>query len=570
MAEGISEVLVKLDRRQFHATMMAAIAAVYASPRMALAAADAADPQPEARRALNRLTFGARQQDIQLFNEIGLKAWLDGELAKGETDDALSARIATGKLHIEYEAGKDENGHSWKAVKEIRPYTYLTATGKDLLPLLDFAKSGIAYEERIRPGREVQAVSLVRAVHADAQLREVMTQFWHEHFSVNAMKDEHTAAYLVEHDRIMRKNALGNFRAFLGETARSPSMLYYLNNEASRASPANENFARELFELHTLGAETYANEKYDRWSDVPGARDGLAEVYIDEDVYEAARALTGWSFGDGRDVAEGDQAPESGAFHYIDAWHDPYQKRILGVEFAPNSGPMADGEKLLDILASHPGTARYVCRKIARRLYADEPPQELVQSAADVFIQAKDAPDQIAQVVRHIALSPQFAETPPQKLKRPFELLVSLYRAVGADVTSPSLEFHWALSRCGWTQHECRPPTGHPDMNAHWANTNYIAGMMDVATSAFEDWFAAAAFDPAAQLPAGTDRMSEAVTHFAAMLLGEGRARALGDELAMVLEGDANAELAPERNDRNWQLRSVIALAAFQPEFLYR
>jgi uncharacterized protein (DUF1800 family) len=558
-----------LNRRQFNTALLTAATSVFAVPRVVFAAIQPAGDEM-ARRALNRLTFGARQDDITLFNEIGLEVWLDRELAKGERDDALQDRLAKGALHIEYEAGKDENGHSWKAHKAMRPYQYLDAAATELLPLVDYEKQGMHYEERERPAREVQVASLTRAVHADAQLREVMTQFWHEHFSVNALKDEHTAAYFVEHDRIMRRNALGNFRTFLGEMTRSPSMLYYLNNEASKASPANENFARELFELHTLGAESYANDKYERWSDVPRGEDGVALAYIDEDVYEAARALTGWSFGDGREITEGDHAPPIGAFHYVDAWHDPYQKRLLGVEFVPHAGPMDDGEKLLDIVAAHPGTARFVCRKIARRLFADEPPEELVQSAADIFLKAKDAQDQIAKVVRHIVLSQEFTATPPQKLKRPFEFLASLYRATGAEVVSPSLEFHWALSRCGWTQHEYRPPTGHPDQNAHWASTNYIAGMMDVATNAFEDWFGAARLDLAAQLPPDTTLVRDAAAHFSALLTGPDQAEAFGRELALAVDGDQESELASEGDDRDWQLRSIVAFAAFQPQFLYR
>ena len=117
----------------------------------------------------------------------------------------------------------------------------------------------------------------------------------------------------------------------------------------------------------------------------PARKTGLAKGYIDQDVYEAARALTGWSFGDGREVAAGDNAPLSGAFHYIDRWHDPYQKRILGVEFRANAGPMEDGEKLLDMLARHPGTAKFVCTKICRRLLSDEPPASLVDKAVQVW-----------------------------------------------------------------------------------------------------------------------------------------------------------------------------------------
>jgi hypothetical protein len=185
---------------------------------------------------------------------------------------------------------------------------------------------------------------------------------------------------------------LGNFRALLGEVARSPAMLYYLNNSDSIASPANENYARELLELHTLGAGNYLNDRYDDWKAVPGATEGLADGYLDLDVYEVARAFTGWSVGDGRWIAEGETAPRTGRFHYVARWHDPYQKRILGREFPPNRGPLQDGEEVLDILAAHPGTARFVCSKIARRLLSDDPPAALVEQMADRFLATRNAP----------------------------------------------------------------------------------------------------------------------------------------------------------------------------------
>jgi uncharacterized protein (DUF1800 family) len=557
-----------LSRRQFNASLAGAFALVLARSTSAQAVG-ASGPSLE-RVALNRLTFGATAADEALLKDLGLDGWLTRELAKPLIDDALAERISKATLHIEYEADKDDQGHTWAALKEDRPYKYLEAGGETMLPLLDFGKYGMSYDERIRPVREVQAASLMRAVHAEAQLREVMTQFWHDHFSVNGMKFEATAAYFPVHDRIMRANALGNFRTFLGEVVRSPSMLFYLNNEASRASPANENFARELMELHTLGAENYANEKYDRWGDVPGAKDGLAEAYIDEDVYEAARALTGWSFGDGRWVADGEEAPATGAFHYIDRWHDPYQKRILGVEFPPNGGPMSDGEKLLDIVATHPGTARFVCRKMVRRLLQDEPEQTLVDGAAKVFQDEKDSPDQIAKVVRHIVLSPQFASTKPEKLRRPFEFLAGLFRMSGAEVTSPELDIYWSLSQTGWSQHEFRPPTGHPDNNVHWANTNYMTGLMGIALNAFEDWAKAGKLNPAERLPDGMTKAADASAYLMKGLISEEQANALSRELSIAIDGEVGARLPEDVNERNGRLRNMLAMAAFHPEFLYR
>ena len=557
-----------VSRRQFNSSVVAAVALVLS--RTAPTVAQTAAGLSKERIVLNRLTCGSVEGDEKFLRDHGLESWLEREFAKPLVDEALGDRLSSATLMIEYEADKDENGHSWKGLKEARHYVNLDRPGAELLPLLDFDTVGMSFEERIRPGREVQVASLVRAVHADSQLREVMTQFWHDHFNVNSMKDEKTAAYFPFHDRVMRENALGNFRVFLGEIARSPAMLFYLNNEASKASPANENFARELFELHTLGAQNYANEKYDHWGDVPGAKSGMAQAYIDEDVYEAARALTGWSFGDGRYLSEGENAPQTGEFHYIDSWHDPYQKRILGVELAPNGGPMQDGEKLLDLVAFHPGTAQFVSRKIIRRLLNDEPDQALVDSAAEVFMANKDAGDQIFKVVSHIALSPQFSQLKPQKLRRPFEFLAALYRMSGADVKAPEFQFHEMLTQCGWTQHECRPPTGHADHNEHWANTNYLTGLTNVGLNAFEDWVKAGKLSPAENLPDGLSKTKDAAAFLMKCLISVDAAQLLAVDLTVALDGDGEASLPNDQNERNEKLRMMLALAALHPEFLYR
>ena len=557
---------MNLSRRDFNIASLSLLAASLSS----LNPASAAAPASSSFKALNRLTFGASPDAAAVMESLGLEAWLDRELAKPASNDDLNARLRAARLMIEYEAGSDDGRHAWKARRETIPYLFLNIQGEALLPLIDYDKSGMAYEERIRPAREAQAASLIRAVHADAQLREVMTNFWHDHFNVNSMRDEHTAAFFGVYDRMMRENAFGNFRALLGGVAKSPSMLYYLNNEASRASPANENFARELFELHTLGAANYFNDKTTNWYDVPGAKNGLAEGYIDQDVYEAARALTGWSFGDGREVAAGDNAPMSGEFHYIDRWHDPYQKRILGREFRANAGPMQDGEALLDMLAGHPATARFVCEKICRRLGLEEPSSELIGLAAKTWIDNIEAEDQIAKIIRTIVLSKEFTEAEPRKLKRPFEFLASFYRAVGAEIASPTLDFAWVLSKAGWNQHEFRPPTGHPDHSDYWANTNLVSGFVNIALNALEDWNGAAEADLAAALPEGAGKLSNGIRHWAGQLQGTEPSIEMVDAIRAQISDDPDAPFPEDAGEREHLLRGVVAAAALTPQFLFR
>lgn len=553
-----------ITRRMFHVHLLAT-AALVGWPRLALSSTLL---KPEADLWLNRLRFGATTASRKAVADMGLAGWLDMQLALPVSDAALEARLAAARLRIAYEAGEDEHGNHWDALDELRPLSLLTTDPADLLRLLVWGPgTGMDFSERTRPAAEVIAASMIRAVHAEAQLREVMTQFWHDHFSVNSAKDETTSVFFASHDALLRQHAFGNFRTLLGQVARSPAMLFYLNNADSRASPANENYARELLELHTLGAENYINDRYSSWQDVPGALAGLAEGYLDLDVYEVARAFTGWSVGDGRWISEGAEAPKTGRFHYIAAWHDPYQKRILGREFAPNRGPMEDGDQVLDMLARHPGTARFICTKIARRLLADDPDPALVARLATVFVAAADAPDQIAQVIRALVQSPEFA-APPTKLRRPFEFLAAIYRATGAEVISAENSFQWQLSRAGWRQHEYGPPTGHPDTAAAWSGASTLNRLVDFALFAHDDWFGVGQADLTSV--AGGASLADFLTRHADAL-----APGKGAEIAAAVGALAGIDLTGPAADFDTDARlgtasAAITFAALTPEFLLR
>lgn len=554
-----------ITRRMFHTRLLAVVAATSLPP---LAPAQAADGR-EARLWLNRLTFGTTARDLQSFLALGPEGWLDRQLTLPVSDPALEERLARARLRIAYPSGQDEDGASWPATDEFRPLSALDADPATLLPLIDWTPGrGMDYSERVRPATEVIAASLIRAVHAEAQLREVMAQFWHDHFNVNALKDEYTAAFFASHDALMRTHAFGNFRTLLGEVARSPAMLYYLNNADSIASPANENYARELLELHTLGAENYLNDRHSDWRQVPGAEAGLAEGYLDLDVYEVARAFTGWSMGDGRWLSEGEAAPLTGRFHYVARWHDPYQKRVLGREYPPNRGPMEDGEEVLDMLSSHPGTASFVCTKIARRLLSDDPDPALVDRMAVTFLAAKDDPDQIAQVLRVLVLSPDFA-APPAKLRRPFEFLAAVYRAAGAEVQSRENGFQWPLARAGWQQHEYGPPTGHPDRLAAWTGASTLNRYVDLALNGLQDWFDGATADLSGLASDGETAGDFAARHAEALAPGQGRAIAADLGQAFGFEA-ATAARDFSVEDRQGLAQTAIAFAALTPEFLLR
>lgn len=196
------------------------------------------------------------------------------------------------------------------------------------------------WHEWIRPAMEVASANWIRVTYSEWQLKELMVEFWHNHFNVAVIADMVIGSCLPAYDRdVIRKNVFGDFWIFLEDIAKSPAMLYYLNNKASQASPANENYARELFELHTLVEEHYFNDLYDKWRDVPGALEGKPIGYIDKDVYEAAHAFTGWTIAD--EIAnwrsgQKEFFADTGEFYYFDGWQDNYQKRILDVEIKSN------------------------------------------------------------------------------------------------------------------------------------------------------------------------------------------------------------------------------------------
>jgi uncharacterized protein (DUF1800 family) len=541
--------VLDLDRRTFLASVVAA-AALRAGP------AAAATPDEV---LLNRLTFGASPAARADLSRMGPRAWIEAQLAPGPDPD-LDRRLAAARLRIESSETTDGEGRAIPVLDELRPLATLGSDPAGRVRLTDWTIA-LPWAERVRPAEEVIHASLIRAVHAKAQLNEVMTQFWHDHFNVHATKSEMVAAWFPDYDAGLRAHALGNFRTLLQHVATAPAMLVYLTNDESRASPANENFARELLELHTLGAGNYLSPR--PWTAVPGVAQGLALGYMDDDVYEVARAFTGWTVGDGRWTGDGEQAPRDGRFHYVEAWHDPYQKRILGREFADHQAPLADGEQVLDLLATHPGTAAFVCAKIARRLLSDDPAPGLVDRLAQVFLAAADAPDQIAQVILALTGDPAFA-APPSKLRRPFEVMAALYRATGAEVEATEGGWSWTLSRAGWLQHTFPPPTGHPDRAEAWQSGTMLLRLAEIALYGHDEWFGVTSLRLDAP---GARTLGDAARHWGERLTG----RSLDLSAALAAVGaEAGWDWPQDGGERHEFSAMLVAAAALSPEFLYR
>ena len=430
------------------------------------------------RKLVSRAGIRADTPDLDRISHDGWDGWVRDQLLTGSDDEAVVRdTLKSAKLKIEYET---EDGI--KGLKEDRHLTSLKKPIAKLWHLANWEKK-MAWEERIRPSREIVAATILRATLSSAQLRETVTDFWRDHFSVNSEADEAVAISLPAYDQdVLRKHAFGNFREMLEAVSQSTAMLAYLNNATSRASPANENYARELLELHTLGAGVYLNAQYDKWRDVPGALAGAPQGYIDQDVYEAARAFTGWTYANGQDIAEGVKLPQTGEFTYAEAWHDPYQKRVLAHEFDAHLGPMADGRKALDLVAFHPATALNIAQKLCIRFVSDAPSAALIKNVAEVFVNNAKAHDQIAKTLEAVLLSAEFLSATP-RLQRPLFLFASVQRSAGI-VLPPSPDHFYGLSNMGHRLYTWHTPAGHPLRSGYWQSPGLIVrrwrSMMDI------------------------------------------------------------------------------------------
>ncbi len=517
--------------------------------------------------ALNRMAYGPRVGDVERMRRLGLARYVDEQLNPVDTDDTVcQTRLKSARLHIEFEKSKDS-----PALKEDRSLLNLNKFLGQLWKLT-IEGSPMAYEERVRPAQEVQVAAWIRAVYSKWQLREVLVEFWHNHFNVNVDVDEKVAATWPIYDReVIRKNCFGNFRQFLEDVARSIAMQYYLNNVSSRASPANENYARELFELHTLGAGNYFNHLYNRWRNVPGATEGKPIGYIDQDVYEAARAFTGWTIADGTDSGRGEIFPNTGEFHYFEGWHDNYQKRVLGVEFDPNQPPMADGRKVLDLVANHPATAQYVCTKLCRRLVADDPPDALVKRAAQKWMETRDKPDQIKQTLRVILLSPEFSSTWGQKVKRPFELFVSFLRAIDADFM-PNDNIFYTVTQMGYRMFRWPTPTGHPDVAHTWLSTNVMLGRWNTLLNLAADGMGTTTLEPHKVIPESQNTPQQIVNFWCERMLGNTSSQETRRTLVDYLRQDGKPDepMDSKADDFADRVKYLVASIGMTPEFQRR
>jgi uncharacterized protein (DUF1800 family) len=404
-------------------------------------------------------------------------------------------------LRLRYPAGQYRDGRHWEAVDTLRPMSLLKADLPELF-IYTVKDELLPAPERSRPRQETQAEILLRTVSSDSAWNDAWVGFWRDHFSVNGY-DNNVGAFLPHWEReVIRRHAFGNFRVFLESTATHPCMLYYLNNRSSRAGSANENYARELFELHTLGREAYLNHLYALWRQVPGALNGKPKGYIDQDVYEAARCFTGWTVEDGAQIGGGQSLPKTGKFIYLESWHDNYQKRVLAREFDPYSGAMLDGKKVLDLCAFHPATARHLMAKLVKRMMSDEPSEAVIDSCVKVFIENQYAPDQLGQVSAHLArVLASIPAAKRQKVCSPERLVAKFCSAVNLPFTLGEGKILSTLESAGPPVYGWVSPEGPPDVMAWLLSAGYLRQRFTLIQGLSENWWGTGEWDPFAGLP---------------------------------------------------------------------
>lgn len=463
-------------------------------------------------------------------------------------------------LRLRYDAGKYSDGREYPAVDQYRTLSLLTA---DLPALFPYTGNGdlIPPPERSRPLTEIQIANLLQMICTSDPWKEGWVSFWRDHFSVYGY-DGAVRAFLPHWERtVIREHCWGNFHEMLSASARHPSMLYYLNNQSSRAGSANENYARELFELHTLGRPAYLNNLYAQWRKVPGALTGKPTGYIDEDVYEAARSFTGWTVENGAGIGGGQTLPKTGRFVYVEAWHDNYQKRVLASEFSPYAGAMSDGNKVLSLCAKHPATAHYIARKLVKRFITEKPSDDLVSSTAQVFIKHQDSPEQLTLVYEHLVKSA--AKLPVQerlKVRSPNRLVAAFAQAVKLNPVLDEGTVLGPLNQAAPALYSWRSPEGPPDAMQLQLTASYLRGRIQLMQGIAENWWGTGEWNPFDQLPAKRS-FAQLMARWEAPLFGGPR-----PGLSSAILSSQNTNPNDVVNDMR-RARRLVGLLACAPSF---
>ena len=523
-------------------------------------------------QVLDRLAFGPRPGEVQDVRRIGVDAWIEQQLHPDRIDDsAMDQLLARYSLLDQDQASLEAQFAQARREQRTAKRASTDSSGKPQLS----PEIRQIQRERTQLVGELMSARVARAVASKRELQEVMTDFWENHFSVYVRKNANEAYYLEDYDRTIREHSLGKFRDLLGAVAHSPAMLVFLDNAQSRANPGeptlqrenasgmviargnpngivaimrrnarqrqvaanakmpsglNENYGRELLELHTLG--------------VDGG-------YTQQDVIEAARALTGWTI---RPPAQG------GGFIFRPEWHDAGEKVFMGHHLAAGRGEQ-DGEDILDIVAKSPATAHFIALKLCRRFVSDSPSTALVDRAAETF---RRTDGDIADVVRTIVESPEFFSERAyhSKVKSPFEVVVSAARALGAQPdTTPRTAL--AVAYLGEPMFGHQAPDGWPETGDAWMNTGAILNRINFGMAVGADRLPGASVDgmPGADSLEHAPRAAQVDAVVSALLGG-----AVSPEMRKILMSGEHPLAASAAEQAKAQVAQRQAIAAGNTE----
>ena len=505
---------------------------------------------------LNRLGYGPRSGDLERVRQMGLERWIERQLEPERIPDAaLEAALAdypvlaltAADLYRDYPRPRQQDIQRFQS-GQTTPQEIREVFPPDRRPAVINA--------------QLQSAKVTRAVLSERQLQEVMVEFWFNHFNVYALKGPvrwMTPAYERE---AIRPYAMGRFRDLVLATAHHPAMLYYLDNWLSTRDDLvvpgrgrrglNENYARELMELHTLG--------------VDGG-------YSQQDVVEVARCFTGWTI---------ERPQQGGGYLFRPATHDRGAKHVLGTTIAAGGG-QDDGLAVIDLLTRHPSTARFIATKLVRRFVRDDPPKALVDRVARVF-QKTDG--DIRAMLVAIVTSREFVSTDTYraKTKTPLEVVASAVRALDGGLEPPpapgaparvvggGLSLARQVGRLGAPLYEAQPPTGYPDVAEAWVNSGALLGRMNYALALAQNRLPGVRTDVSrfvqdvdrAQPATVLDRIVSVVLH------GELSASTRQVLAAQLDSPEIVRATSDERGPRNTDVEKLAALVLGSPEFQRR
>jgi uncharacterized protein (DUF1800 family) len=499
--------------------------------------------------ALSRLTYGARPGDVERVRAMGVSAWIDRQLRPRTIDDSATDRALVELTTLQMPISE--------ALREFpRPDPKLRA--KIANGEMSRQEMQALYPMDKRPARiatELQAAKVVRAVTSERQLEELMVDFWFNHFNVFAGKGD-VRWYVSAYEReAIRPYAMGKFPDLVRATAYHPAMLFYLDNWLSarpdfvvpvgpnrgRKGGLNENYARELMELHTLG--------------VDGG-------YTQKDVTEVARAFTGWTI---------DRPQTDGHFIFRRGMHDGGEKIVLGQRI-PAGGGRDDGERVIEILTRHPATARFIATKLVRRFVSDTPPPALVARVAGTYTSTGG---DISAMLRTIVESPEFfsEDAYRAKIKKPFEFVASAVRALGGTTDATGgMALARASAEIGEPLYQAQPPTGYADRGAVWVNAGALLARMNFALGLASGRYPHVSVAlPALVAGADPSSPSAVLDRLLASIVAEQPAPETRAVLTAQLSEPQITRLSPDdRGPANTDVAKLAALVIGSPEFQRR